>query len=434
VLRAVVRMANNPIAAFAVLAVGVISAITAMRKQGIDAQYPYIQGYGVWGGHPVFSVEWLQANGQALTGLVPNEDGLFYPPAIGVVMIPLVALSFEPARMVLLLACVGALVAAVWALFGLARPQTSASARLTVGGLVLLTACARWCWTPVQIAPLLAGLGVAALVGLHRGRGWMTYLATTLAFALKLTLGVPFVLLLVLHRRYKTLVLAFATYVALNVVGFLRVGGLDAIGDFIDGTTALERRGTINTPDFWERISIPRVDWTYLFTGLTGSFGVGRAVALLGGVAVGMFLCIACTRVLQPPSLADSCRILLAGTCLGLVVVYHHHYDLAVLIPPLLLVAMLHGELGLTWSNRITWSMMPIAFVLLFVPGGEAADVAHSLVGGVGPGLVHAAFPIATTLALAGSLAMVVEATGGLAEWKAWFAAPRRLRSTRTAT
>jgi hypothetical protein len=419
------RVAANPFVALAALALGVVSAFAAMQTMGVDAQYPYLQGYGVRGGHAVFSLEWRQANVHDLTGYVPSDDGLYYPPAIGVVMTPLSLLPFTTAKILLLFSSVAAMVASVWVLFGLARPQTSYAARTTVAGLVLLSACARWSWTPVQLAPFFTALVVAALVGLHRGRRWMVYLATTLAFTLKLTLGVPFVLLLVLHRRFKTLVLAFATYVGLNAIGFARVGGREAIADYFEGTSALERRGTINTPNLWEHISIPRVDWTYLTTSLTGNLSIGRMIAFVGSVLVGVFLCLVGVRTPQPASLADSCRILLAGTCLGLVAVYHHHYDLAVLIPPLLLVAMLHRELGLTWSDRVTWSLMPITFVMLFVPGGEAADAAHSLVGGIGPGLVHAAFPAATTLAMVGSLAMVVAATGGIAAWKAWITAPR---------
>ena len=95
------------------------------------------------------------------------------------------------------------------------------------------------------------------------------------------------------------------------------------------GTTTLERRGGVNTPNFWEHVSVPRVDWAYLVTGLTGGFGVGRAVALLSGAVAGLFLCLVCLFLLQRPSVVDSCRIMLSGTCLTLLVVYHHHYDLA---------------------------------------------------------------------------------------------------------
>jgi len=297
----------------------------------------------------------------------------------------------------------------------------------------MLTACARWSWLPVQLAPLLAALLVATLYGVHRDRPWMAYFATTLVFAIKPTLGIPFVLLLLLHRRYRVIFLALATNVVLNIIGLLRLGGLDALDAYRAGSATLEARGTINTPDFWDRMSIPRLDWTYLATGLTGSFGFGRFVALLIGGAIALFLCLACLRNTQPPSLVDSCRIMLAGTCVGLVIVYHHHYDLALLLPAFLLVVLLHRQLGLTWSRWVTWSFMPVTLLMLFLPAGWAPNQAARLIGDRGPGLVNVSFPIATTLALAGSLALVIEATGSLADWKAWLTMPRRLRLSRSA-
>ena len=427
------RVASNPVVAVVVFGLGVAYAVWAMRRQGVDAAWPFIYAHGVWGGHPIFNPTWLDANLPTLTGL-RTDFGLFWPAAMGIVMLPLAAFTFETARVILLLVCVAALSAGTWALFGLARPHTRWPVRLTVAGLVLLTACARWCWTPVQLAPLLAGLLVATLVGLHRGRPWMAFAGTALVIALKPTVGLPFVLLLVLHRRFKMLALALAVNVVVNVIAFARLGGFDAVDAYREGTSTLERRGGINTPNFWEHISIPRVDWIYLVTGFTGSFGLGRAVALLAGAAITAFLCLACLRMVQPPSLADSCRIMLAGTCVGLVIVYHHHYDLAMLIPPLLLVAMLHRELGLSWSRWVAWSFLPVTVLILFLPANWAPDAMDSIVGYRGPGLVHVSFPIAMTLALAGSLAMVLDATGRVAAWRMWVSEPRRFRISRSAT
>jgi hypothetical protein len=262
----------------------------------------------------------------------------------------------------------------------------------------------------------------------------MAFLATTVVLALKPTLGLPFILLLVLHRRYKVLLLALGTNLVLNAIAFSRLGGFDAIRLYRAGTATLEGRGDINTPDFWEPISVQRTDWTYLVTGLTGSFGLGRALALLAGALIGLFLLLACMRMEQPPSLADSCRIMLAGNLVGLLVVYHHHYDLALLIPSLLLAAMLHRELGLSWSRWVVWSLVPITFLMVVLPASQAPEFMGSLVGDRGPGLVHVTFPIAGTLALIGALAMVLDSTGSLADWKKWATSLRRQPLTRRVT
>lgn len=429
--RPCMRLAYSPVVGLGAVILGSLAAYLAMRRQGVDAQFPYLYAYGVWGGHPIFDAAWRDTNMPILFGL-RSEFGLFMPPALGILMLPLAALSYETARVVLLFLCVFALVAGVVALFALARPQVPWPARLTVAGLVLVTACARWCFTPVQLAPLLAALLVATLVGLHRDRSWMVYLATTIVFACKPTIFLPFALLLVLHRRYKILFLALATNVLLNGIAFSRLGGLEGIRDYRAGSATLEGRGTINTPNFWEHISIPRTDWTYLVTGVTGSFGLGRALALFAGAVAVLFLCLVCIRVAQPPSLADSCRIMLAGSLVGLLVVYHHHYDLAMLIPPLLLAAMLYRELKLSWSSWVVWSFAPLVFIMLFVPAAKATSTVGSIVGDRGPGLVNVTFPIATTLALFGSLAMVVQSAGSVADWKAWITAVQERLTRRT--
>src|SRR5205085_8233491 len=102
------------------------------------------------------------------------------------------------------------------------------------------------------------------------------------------------------------------------------------------------------------------------------------------------------------------------------------------LIPALLLAAMLHRELGLTWFRWVTWSFVPLTLLMLFLPASWAPTQLGKVVGDRGPGLVNVSFPIATTLALAGSLALVLEATGGVADWKARLTTPRRLRLSRS--
>jgi hypothetical protein len=261
---------------------------------------------------------------------------------------------------------------------------------------------------------------------------WMAYASTALVFAIKPTLCVPLVLLFVLHRRYRPLLLAIGTNVVLNIIGFLRYGGFAAVTAYRAGTATLEVRGGVNTPDFWERVSIPRVDWTYLGTGLTGNFNFARVVALLVGGALCLFLLLACLRTAQPPSLVDSCRIMLAGTFVGLVMAYHHHYDLTMLIPGLLLAFLLRRELGLTWNRWVTWSFAPLVLMMLFLPVGWTPNQAFRLIGDRGPGLFNVTFPLATTFGLAGSLALVAAASGTVADWKAWLAMPRRLRVSRS--
>ena len=119
---------------------------------------------------------------------------------------------------------------------------------------------------------------------------------------------------------------------------------------------------------------------------------------------------------------------MLAGTLVGLVVVYHHHYDTTMLIPGLLLAVMLRRELGLSWSRWVTWSFVPIAILMAFVPAARVPETMSSIVGDRGPGLFNLCFPLATTLALAGSLALVIDSTGNLNDWREWIKSRPSLR------
>jgi hypothetical protein len=399
---------------------GVVASVLAARRQGYDAIYPYLLAHAVAHGEPVYDPQWRMAHATLLTGLVPPQEGVFYPPAVGIVLLPLAALPFGTARMALLLACVGATILAVWGIFALARPATRWPTRITVAGLVVLTASMRWCWTPIQIAPLTLLLLVIAVWGLHRDRPWVAFVATAVALALKFTLGLPFLALLLLHRRFKMAIGAVAVYVAMTGVAFLRVGGSAAVDAYRTESLHLERLGTINTPDFWDLASSPRADWTYLFTGLTHNATASRTIALALGIVFGLLICAVCLRMPRQLSVSDSALVALAASCLGLLAVYHHHYDLAVLIAPLLLIALLRDDTGRHRSWRILLTMAPLYFLMVFVPVDVATRFMKSLFGDRGVGLVNASFPVATTVAFVGSIIVLVRSVGTLGDWRAW--------------
>src|SRR6476619_3926811 len=67
-LNAMVRVAGNPIVAIAVFALGVAAAV-AMRRQGVDAAWPYAYAHGLWHGEPIFSQHWRDVDLPRLTGL-----------------------------------------------------------------------------------------------------------------------------------------------------------------------------------------------------------------------------------------------------------------------------------------------------------------------------------------------------------------------------
>ena len=419
------RVLANPGVAIALAAIGVVSALLAMRKQGDDAKFPWLYARGFLRGYRIFDATWRDETVTSLTGLLPPQEGMFYPPATGLVLAPWGIFDFEVARVILVLGLAASVLVAVYLVYALARPDSQWTTRLSIGSLMLLAACSRWSFVPVQIAPLFALLLALAVFGLHRSRPWLAFAAVLIAFSLKITLGLPFAILLVLHRRFKMLAASLGGAIAFNAIAFARYGGREAVSAYRSGTSNLEVVGTVNTPDFWELISVPRTDWTYLFTGLSGSHGAARIIALLLSCVVGVYLLRACRMLDSSPSLPDTVVIMLASTCVTLLAVYHHHYDLTIMIVPLLFVVLLHREWDLSWHSWITWGLVPISLIMIAVPSARSGDVLESLFGDRGPGLLKMWFPLGTTLALASSIALIEDACAkardpSSSRWSLW--------------
>jgi len=251
------------------------------------------------------------------------------------------------------------------------------------------------------MAPLSAGLVIATLWGLHRRRSGVAGVAATLGLALKFTLGLPFLMLLILHRRYKMMASAIGGFLVLNMLGFARLGGWSAVTAYRAGIANLERVYP-NSPDPWQS-NLPRVDWTYMFTGLLRSVTLARGLAYVLAAVCVLVLVIACRRVPRPVSLESSCQMLLASSCIGLLVYYHHHYDLYVLVAPLLLLFLLRSN-GLEVISP-TWPLVPLLILMAVMPEAASARIATSLIGARGSVLVKMSYSVALTIAFVPLLA-----------------------------
>src|SRR4029453_4680171 len=91
--------------------------------------------------------------------------------------------------------------------------------------------------------------------------------------------------------------------------------------------------------------------------------------------------------------------------CLGSLAVYHHQYDLSLQLVPLLLTAF--GAPAVRQPPRALWLMAPLLFLILLLPVGKAQRIVMEHFGIVGLGWLRLAFPLALSLALGGSLAVL---------------------------
>jgi hypothetical protein len=317
-------------------------------------------------------------------------------------MLPFALLTHGTAKVVFFSLMMASIVLGVRALVLLVRPESGTGAWLSVAALVLLSACVRWGATPLQGAPLVVGLLALFVDAVQRGHWQRAYAIAGFAVAFKFTLALPFIGLLLLHRRYTGVAVIVALVVFWNVLGFLWLGGKSAFEAYQYNMTIVEGFGDINTPDPLDPISVPRTDWRYLFYGVTRGASISRVLTLLASGAVALWMARQAMRLPRAPSLETTLAFLTPLICLALLCVYHHHYDASLIAVPLLLGALLRSSQ--TFTRPMLLSMLPFAAMAAFLPVSVAR---HALLSAFGPGglaIVNFTFPVAITLMLLGGL------------------------------
>jgi hypothetical protein len=383
------------------LVAGFLSYLASTR-QGQDFGVLYAAAVGILSGEPMYSAEW-QKNSFAAWSL-PHAKNLPYPPSAGFVMLPLALFPFAIAQMLFLLAMVCAVAWGTKSLAQILAPKAQASVWLFAAAVVLLSACVRWGMTPLQSAPFVLGLFAALIAALHTNRSHIAFLIVACVTALKFTVAFPFVALLVLYRRFVAVIGVGVLLFVLNILGFMRVGGWTAVDQFRMGIQGHELNGTVDSPDPWDLQSVPRLDWAYLLNGFFGQQDIFRIVAIIAFLLICMWLFWRSVQLSRPVGLDAAAALSIGLICAGLQVVYHHHYDLSILVAPFAVVFALtykHNK----FRNKLAWLLAaPLLLMLAFLPIARGKAIAVALFGEPGHGIFNLAFPIATTLTLASSL------------------------------
>lgn len=387
---------------FVFLLIATIASYWASSRQGQDLGVLYAAAVGIVSGEPIYSADWQQ-RAFAAWGL-PLGKNIPYPPSAGFVVLPLAVFPFEVAKILSVLAMVGAVAWGTKKLIEVLAPEARASVWTFAAGLVLLSAGVRWGMTPLQTAPFVLGLFAALIAALHTNRTRVAFLIVACVAALKFTVAFPFVALLVLYRHYIAVIGVGVLFGILNVLGFIRVGGWPAVHQFWMGIQGHELYGTVDSPDPWDLQSVPRLDWAYLLNGLFGPHDIFRAVSIVAFLLICAWLFWRSFWLGRPVGLDVTAAFSVALISAGLQVVYHHHYDLSVLIAPFIVIfatTYKHNQ----FKNKLAWCMAaPGLLMLAFLPRAMGQTAAVWLLGDRGHGIFNLVFPIATTLMLAASL------------------------------
>jgi hypothetical protein len=368
---------------------------------GVDYAVLHAMARGIVEGINVYELNDPSAVGAGVVGMV-------YPPATGFAVFPLAYLPFPAARAVFFVISNLILILGVRALVRRLATRSDAHVWMISAGLVLLAASIRWGMMLLQIAPLMAGLLCFFIVALDRSHGRTAIAIATLATALKMTLALPFLGLLVLHRRFAGFGVAVGSWLILNALGFLRMGNA-AFSTYQANVAKFEvvdASWNINGPDPWLGISLPRLDWVFLLYGIIRDLPLSRLVNLFFAGATALWLLREGWRFRHVPATLETTYLFLTPlVCLGSLAVYHHQYDASLFLVPTLLAWFLWPRLCQpVWSVRLC---VPLLFIVLLLPIGAAENVLGKVFGPTGGGLVKISFPFAITLALFGSLVFI---------------------------
>jgi hypothetical protein len=368
-------------------------------RDGVDFPSLYVTGRGL--------IDRVNIYGPGITEVFPERygvaqpQGMFYPPATAFSMLPFAALPYALGKFVWHSTIVLTLIFGIRSLVRFAMPRAGNHVWMFCAGIVLLSSALRWGMMLLQGAPLVLGMLCFFIAAANGNRPKLAAALAILAVAVKMTLALPFLGILLLRRRLLPVIAAGATWAALNALGFA-IMGHGAFASYRANVGDLESFGNINAPDPWNPLSLPRLDWTTLVYGVTGNLSLARAASLALTAAVALWLLREGLRTRDPLSAQSTALFLPPLVCLGSLCVYHHQYDAALFFAPALLGALVLGpELRPRWAVYLT---LPLIAMLLLLPIGLAQRIAENMLGLTGVGLLKLTFPVAFNLALIGSL------------------------------
>jgi hypothetical protein len=332
--------------------------------------------------------------------------GMVYPPAIAFTVFWLALVPFEVGRVIWFLVMNATLVLGVRALIRFAAPAARDHVWMLSAGLLLFSAAIRWGMMLLQGAPFMLGLLCFFVVALRTGRPRLALALAIVAACFKMTLALPFIGLLLLYRRYVAVFVSGSAWLGLNALGFALMGG-NAFATYRHNVQVFEALNSVNIngPDPWLGVSLPRLDWVFLFYGVTRDLPASRIANLICAAAVALWLLREGLRTATPPSLPSTTLFLSALVCLGSLCVYHHQYDACLFFAPMLLVWF--GAPSLRNPPWAVWLTLPFALIIAILPIGVVQHVIEATLGVHWVGLLKLSFPVAITLALAGSLVML---------------------------
>jgi hypothetical protein len=357
---------------------------------GQDFGHSYVIGASILHGLDVYTAPDLATVYRQFEGSDDNTPwGVFNNPSAGIAVLPLALLPLHTAQIVFFVLSGSAVLGGVYSLTRLVAPGMAPGYVALILGLIVCAAATRWAFLYLQAAPLAFGLLGFYVVALERRRSLLALALAAVVLCLKITLGLPFIGLALLQRRWMLLASLTAIWIVANGLGFLRLGGLDAVQGYQVNMARLEQAGQANYPDFREVGSMMRLDWPYLLNAISPDLPRSDAIGkfLSGAAIVWLFWQLRRSRF-APNTLAKTTAFLGPLVCLSLLSVYHHQYDAIPLFAPAVIYVLDY----LRHPGRVDGRLVALYLVPVVLFAGvypmEQAPVAVDRLFGVGSGNV----------------------------------------------
>lgn len=303
----------------------------------------------------------------------------FYPPSAAVAALPATLLPYPVAREVWFVCTFAIMAFGLWRFMAEFFPRWDSSLRLLIIGLITCAATTRWAFKVAQPGPVVLGLFGIFLAELRARRTLLATLCGALIISAKVTFGIPFLLVAAALRRYPIVAAMLGVCVVLNLIGLFGMGGPSIVPDYRANFAQFERADQLNYPDPRGFNSLARTDWPYLLNAIDPVFKRNNMIGHVLTLLVTGWLALETLRARG--RVADRDVLLaLAGAVapLSMLAVYHHHYDMNILLLP---VVFYLGIPELRSIRAIWWYVVPVVAYAGLYPYAKFADVLHSIIG-----------------------------------------------------
>jgi|GEM_PF-2888157 len=324
--------------------------------------------------------------------------GHFYPPGSAVALLPATLIPYSVARELWFVLGIIVMLYGLWRFMDAFLPGWDRSLRVLVLGMVMCTACVRWGFKVAQPVSLVLGLFAIFVVEFRGGRTWLAIFCAAISGAIKVTFGMPFVLLALACRRIKIAIVLVGIWGVMNLVGMYGMGGPKIMADFKANMATFERPDQLNYPDPRGFNSLARTDWPYVLNAISPDFSRNNLIGHTLTLASLAWLVFEVLRTKPRLVERDTPTLALMGpiASLSMLSVYHHHYDIGLLLLPWL------AYVGRPELRRLkaAWAfLVPVGLYAGLYPYDKFAKLLEAIMG---PSYVLISKPMACAVCIIG--------------------------------